>query len=170
MASDDALSTGLTYAEVAATRGVMPGGYKHLERRRVVGQGHEVFERAAEQVMRWEVQRRAGLVVDADAERAAEGVRVTTRLGASRLGVAAPCMVVYTVEEPERRGFAYGTLPGHPEQGEELFLVELHADDSVTLTVRAFSRPALWWTRAAAPATRVVQRRVVTRYLRALEG
>ena len=37
--------------------------------------------------------------------------------------VTAPCRVVYVVDEPDRRGFAYGTLTGHPESGEELFTV-----------------------------------------------
>ena len=36
-----------------------------------------------------------------------------------------PARVVYVVDEPARRGFAYGTLHGHPESGEEAFLVEL---------------------------------------------
>ena len=33
------------------------------------------------------------------------------------------CRVVAIVDEPDRFGFAYGTLPVHPEQGEESFLV-----------------------------------------------
>ena len=34
----------------------------------------------------------------------------------------APCRVVYVIDEPDIRGFAYGTLPGHPESGEERFV------------------------------------------------
>lgn len=162
--------SGPTYPEVGATRGALPSGYAHLDRRRTIGRGAGDFARAADAVMTWQVQRRAGLTVRASSERAATGVRVTVRLGVGRLGVDAPCVVVLTVDEPRRRGFAYGTLAGHPEQGEELFLVEHHADDTVTLTVRAFSRPALWWTRAAGPAARLVQRLVTERYLRALDG
>ena len=64
------------------------------------------------------------------------------RLGRRRLAVSAPVRVVYVVDEPRRRGFAYGTLPGHPESGEEAFVVELQEDDEVTFTVTAFSRPA----------------------------
>ncbi|HEV8560641.1 MAG TPA: DUF1990 family protein [Actinophytocola sp.] len=44
----------------------------------------------------------------------------------------APGRVVHVVEEEHRRGFAYGTLPGHPECGEEAFLLERHADGTVT--------------------------------------
>ncbi len=77
---------------------------------------------------------------------------------------------MYTIQEPDRVGFAYGTLVGHPERGEELFLVERQADDSVTLTIRAFSRPARWYTRLAGPLYRLVQRLIIERYLRALDG
>jgi uncharacterized protein (UPF0548 family) len=41
------------------------------------------------------------------------------------------------VDEPGRRGFAYGTLPGRPETGEEAFVVEKTNDD-VYLVIRAF--------------------------------
>lgn len=81
----------------------------------------------------------------------------------------APCVVVFAVDETRRRGFTYGTLPGHPECGEELFLVEHRDDDTVRLTIRAFSRPALWWSQASAPAGRLVQRAVTARYLGALK-
>lgn len=81
-----------------------------------------------------------------------------------------PARVVYVVDEPARRGFAYGTLPGHAERGEEAFLVERGDDGSVSLVIRAFSRPASfgWWL--VAPALRIVQAVFTARYLRALAG
>ncbi len=81
-----------------------------------------------------------------------------------------PARVVYVIDEPDRKGFAYGTLPGHPERGEESFVVERHADDSVWLIIRAFSRPsnAFFW--AAYPAVRLVQAIFTDRYKRALAG
>ena len=160
----------LTYAEVGGTRCALPSGYRHLERERVIGRGRTEFERAAETVSRWGVQRGAGLRVQATAERAAAGVRVTVRLGVGPLAVSAPCIVVYVVEEDRRRGFTYGTAAGHPERGEESFVVELRDDDSVVLAVRAFSRPALWWSRAGSPVARLVQAYVIGRYLRSLDG
>jgi uncharacterized protein (UPF0548 family) len=52
---------------------------------------------------------------------------------------------------PARRarfGFAYGTLPDHPERGEERFLVEWsQADDSVWYDLLAISRPGHWLAR-----------------------
>jgi uncharacterized protein (UPF0548 family) len=82
--------------------------------------------------------------------------------------VKAPARVVYVVDEPKRKGFAYGTLPGHPEDGEEAFLVDQRDDGSVWVTIRAFSRPSSrgWW--AVYPALRLVQEFYTRRYLRAL--
>ncbi len=161
---------GLTYAEVGRTREAeLPSGYRHLHRERVIGRGRRDFERAAGAVMSWGVQRGAGLAVHAGAARAAPGVRVTVRLGVGRMAVSAPCVVVYTVEDDRRRGFAYGTAAGHPERGEELFVVELRDDDTVALMIRAFSRPAAWWSRLGSPVARLVQSRVTERYLRSLD-
>ncbi|MEQ1735592.1 MAG: DUF1990 domain-containing protein [Rhodoglobus sp.] len=82
--------------------------------------------------------------------------------------VNSPVRVVYLIDEPKRKGFAYGTLPGHPEHGEEAFIVSQSGDGSVWLTVRAFSRPAnrFWW--AVYPALRIAQSYYTRRYLRAL--
>jgi uncharacterized protein (UPF0548 family) len=41
-------------------------------------------------------------------------VVVTFHLGP--VHVKAPCRLVYVTDEVNRFGFAYGTLPGHPEQ------------------------------------------------------
>ena len=71
--------------------------------------------------------------------------------------IKAPCRVVWTVEEYRRTGWAYGTLSGHPECGEEAFVVERTGDGTVWLSVNAFSRPAKWYSRAAGPATRGLQ-------------
>ncbi len=49
-------------------------------------------------------------------------------------------------------------------------MVEHRADDTVVLTVRAFSRPAAWWLRLAGPLGRVVQRVALRRYLWSLDG
>ena len=84
--------------------------------------------------------------------------------------ITAPARVVYLIDEPKRKGFAYGTLPGHPEDGEEAFIVSQREDDSVWLTIRAFSRPSSrkWW--AVYPALRFAQEFYTRRYLRSLAG
>ena len=89
-------------------------------------------------------------------------------LGIGPLRLRAPCRVVYVVEEPRRGGFAYGTLAGHPESGEEAFIVEHHRTDAVSFTVTAFSRPAMRLARVAGPLGAIVQRQMTSRYLRTL--
>jgi len=89
-------------------------------------------------------------------------------IGAGPARIRAACRVVYTVNESARQGFAYGTLPGHPESGEEVFIIEHRDDDGVVFTITAFSRPATAATRAAGPVGRRVQQYITSRYLGAL--
>jgi uncharacterized protein (UPF0548 family) len=84
--------------------------------------------------------------------------------------IKSPVRVVYVVDEPNRKGFAYGTLPGHPESGEESWIVDQTDDGSVWLTIRSFSRPStpLWWS--VYPVLRFMQWYYNARYFRSLSG
>jgi len=171
-----------TYDEVGATDGVPPPGYRHVHRREVVGMGREAFAAAADALVGWRVHRAAGLRVTASGPATAVGVVVAQRFGVGPLGLDAPCRVVAVVDEPAARGFAYGTLPGHPESGEERFVVRLHrpgteeptdsdeATASVTAEITTFWRPVTVLSRLGGPLTRVTQRLVTDRYLAALRA
>ncbi len=150
-----------SYREVGATGRpgeLPPPGYHLLRVRTRIGAGPAVFAAAGQAVLSWRMHRRLGVRMDTAAPAAVPGARVVVGLGVGPLRVAAPCEVVWTVRGARRTGFAYGTLPGHPECGEESFVVEWEPDDSVVLAVVAFSRPAAWYTRAAGPLARVGQR------------
>jgi len=82
----------------------------------------------------------------------------------------APVRVIYVIDEPKRKGFAYGTISGHPAEGEEAFIVEMRDDQSVWLLIRAFSRPANRWWRSINLLLRVAQEIITRRYERALAG
>ena len=84
--------------------------------------------------------------------------------------VTVPARVVYVVDEPKRKGFAYGTLVGHPLGGEESFIVEQTDDGSVWLEIRAFSRPsnAFWWL--VYPVLTLSQSFYTRRYFESLSG
>jgi uncharacterized protein (UPF0548 family) len=154
-----------TYPDVGATAHALPPGYDHYHRTAEIGEGRERFAAAVEAVMTWAMQRGTGLGVTASHDRAEPGATVVVGRGP----VKAPCRVVYVVDEPDRRGFAYGTLPGHPESGEEQFVVRFDpATAAVHAEVTAFSRPGTWWSKAAAPLTRLFARLMITRYLRAV--
>ncbi|MEU1485681.1 DUF1990 domain-containing protein [Streptomyces sp. NPDC005752] len=148
----------LTYPEVGATLlGPLPDGYNHLHHRAAVGRGRADFEAAGAAVTEWRMHRAAGAGVRASAVRAAAGVTVDVSAGIGPLRVTAPCAVVWTAYEKDRTGFAYGTRAGHPECGEESFVVELAEDGTVWFTVMAFSRPASWYARLAGPLVPLLQ-------------
>ncbi|MFF5896988.1 DUF1990 family protein [Streptomyces argenteolus] len=154
----------LTYAEVGATRqGPLPAGYHHLRRRAAIGRGRAGFEAAGAAVTEWRMHRATGAGVNASAPRAAAGGTVEVSAGIGPLRLTAPCEIVWTAYESDRIGFAYGTRPGHPECGEESFVVELADDGTVWFTVTAFSRAGCWYTRLAGPLVPVAQRWYVRR-------
>src|SRR5207237_9127410 len=137
--------------------------YDHQHVERQSGSGQRRFEQAADAVMRWGMQRGSGLRVQASSEVAAVDAVLVVRMGF----LPAPCRVVYVIDEPDIRGFAYGTLPGHPESGEERFVVRHDPTTSAVFAeVSAFSRPAIWWSKAARPLVSVAQRIIARRYLR----
>ena len=161
----------LTYAGVGATSEPLPEdlslpeGYDNTRASARIGSGRDRFEQAADALMHWGMQRGAGLRVDASSEVAEVGAVVLTKIGPIR----APCRVVYLIDEPDRRGFAVGTLPGHPVSGEERFAVRYDpAGDAVYAEVSAFSRPATWWSKAGSPVASRTQRIIANRYLNAL--
>ena len=163
------MTGGYTYAEVGATRSVsmLPGSMTTLRLRRRVGDRSD-FEAAADFVLRFGMQRGAGLAVHSDSTYAREGEQATVVIRCGPVHLHAPTRIVYVVEEEHRRGFAYGTLAGHPECGEEAFLVQRDAD-STWAEVRAFSRAGRWITRLGGPVARLAQRRVASGYLDAVE-
>jgi uncharacterized protein (UPF0548 family) len=159
-----------TYPDIGATASTMPAGYHHVRRSELIGRGTTCFGQATEALMSWEMHRRAGLYVTSFAIRAAPGAVVGMRLGIGGFGIAIPCRVVYEVADERRIGFAYGTLPGHPESGEEAFIVELLSDERVELRITAFSRPARWFSRMGGPVTNRAQALMTDRYVRALRS
>ena len=160
----------LTYSPTGLSRDVpTPAGFATMVERRMIGRGPADFARAREGLLSWQMHRDAGLSMTVTAPRAAVGVESLGLLGIGSLGLPVPCRVVWAVEEERRAGFAYGTLPGHPERGEEAFVVDLAADGAVWFTVRAVSRPDSWYMQAAGPLGRWGQRIFARRYVAALQ-
>lgn len=146
-----------------------PRGYRTLRRQAVIGTADR-FDGAAEEVLDWQVQRRSGIAALSDsgddAPRASEGLEGVVRVPVLGRTVSAPFRVTRVLREPDRVGFAYGTLPGHPEVGEEAFLVRRVGTETV-FELRALSRPAFPYS-LAAPVGLLLQARFGDRYLRAL--
>lgn len=141
--------------------------YRRSEVSAVIGHGDAVWARAARDVLRWRVKTASGFAVEGtDAVSPGDRLVVTARVLV--VTVVEPVEVVAVVEEPDRVGFAYRTLPGHPVSGEEAFIVHRRGDE-VSLTVRSLTRaaPQQPW-RALYPLLRVAQLIARRRYLRAL--
>ncbi|MBQ0987874.1 DUF1990 domain-containing protein [Streptomyces sp. F63] len=161
-----------TYPETGATRGgPLPAGYPLRTRRSLrIGSGPGAYERAGAFVLSWGPQRAAGLAPHPDTP-AEEGgtVLLVPRPGGLRLpGPLIPCRVLWAEYGPDRTGFAYGSLPGHPECGEESFTVVRDDDGTVRAEIAVFSRAAARYTRLAGPVARGAQRLALRRYLRAV--
>jgi uncharacterized protein (UPF0548 family) len=157
-----------SYDAVGSTlHDVTPSGYHRLELHQKIGDGDQVFRRAGEALMTWQMHKKAGLPIKATDSPAVIGTNSLGRLGLGPVGLPVPCRVVWVVDELDRIGFGYGTLEGHPEAGEESFLVT-REEDGVYFTLRAFSRPATWYTRLGGPVGRLGQSLVGHRYASAL--
>ena len=168
--ADRLLDAELPYSGAGATPCLLPPVYHHLRRSTVIGSGAQVFTDAADALLSWQAHLRAGLQVSASSATAQPGTVVVLGVGLGRVRIGRPCRVVNVADEPGRRGFAYGTLPGHPERGEEAFIISHHGDGTVTFTITAFSTPATALAKAIGPAGRAIQRHITTRCLRALTG
>jgi len=166
--SRDLRAARLTYAEVGATAGALPPGYHHQTLAEPVGRGSAQFEAAARSVLGWHMHERAGLRPQVSDPAVRQGSVAVLRPQLGPLSLRVPVRVVRVLDEPHRRGFAYGTLAGHPERGEESFVVELTADSTVVFHLVAFSRAGRWFTRLGGPVARAGQRLIGRRYLSAV--
>ena len=79
------------------------------------------------------------------------------------------CRIVVVDDEPNRYGFAYGTLSVHPERGEESFVVLRDDDGNVRLDIDGVSRPAHPLAGLAPPFADHLQDGAVRRYLAAMQ-
>jgi uncharacterized protein (UPF0548 family) len=155
-----------TYGAVGATaRAEFPPGFHHDRYERPFT-GSDAFDRAREGLKHWAAHTGAGARVF-PATPVEDGATVIVCFGLGPFRVITPCRIVYVIDEPDRFGFGYGTLPGHPECGEESFLVERVSGGAV-FRIGAFSRPADLLARLGAPLGRRIQIRVSARYLDAL--
>ncbi|UDY35269.1 DUF1990 domain-containing protein [Dermatobacter hominis] len=150
-------------------RGAVPAGFRRLRAERTIGVGDATFERARAGLRAWAAHRGAGVeVVPADVEPAVGcDVAIVTRQAGG--WVLASCRVVDVVDRPDRWGFTYATLPGHPVSGWESFTVA-SSEDGVRFEVDAVSRPADLLLRLGGPVPAYLQRRMAVRYLDALEA
>ena len=153
-----------SYPEVGSTRNATPVGYNNDHNRVLLGKGQAAFEAGRAAISQWQMFPGTWAAIEPANTPIVEGETVAVLFRVFGLWWLNAARIVYVVDEaqPVRRfGFAYGTLPGHIERGEELFSVEWQADDTVWYDLRAFSRPRYWPVRLGYPLARRLQRRFV---------
>jgi uncharacterized protein (UPF0548 family) len=168
-----------TYPEVAATRNFgsplpreLGDAYDVDSYTFSLGTGRSRFEAAGEALFAWRHFEIRWLQIYGAVAPARPGQVVATLVGLPGFWWLNPCRVVWThrPEEPvDSVGFAYGTLPGHAECGEERFVVSFDPENGrVTYEIAAFSRPATPLSKLGYPFARRLQRRFARASARAL--
>lgn len=156
----------LTYGEIGLSAlPVPPRGY--------VREHHEAeldvtFEDARDALARFATHRLSYLFVHPPNARAELGRDVVVSARVGPLWSINPCRIVTVEESEERFRYAYGTLPGHSESGEESFTVERTKGGRVRAETVAIARPLDPLARLGSPVAHVVQRRIKIDYMRAL--
>ena len=148
-----------TYSAIGATATTPPANFVVDHTRVHLGTGEQTFRRAKSGLEGWKQFDLGWLHAFPTTTpiRSGEVVAVVAKiLGIWSLNAA---RLVFVVDEPRRFGFAYGTLPGHVERGEERFLVEIADDDSVWYDILAFSQPKHVLTKIGYPLVRRLQKR-----------
>lgn len=126
-----------------------------------LGRGEVVWEGAKEAIRQWKMFPGGWACVWPENSPIRENEVVAMQAKVLGLWWLNSCRIVYVVDDPTKFGFAYGTLPGHAECGEELFMVEKTPDGIVRYTLKAFSRPRVWVARLGYPIARAYQRKFV---------
>jgi uncharacterized protein (UPF0548 family) len=149
-----------SYSQLGITRDASADSDFTVDHNRVqLGSGAQCFDAAIKAIRQWRMFDLGW--VQLFSERTPIETGATVAVVVSHLGFWSmnACRIVYVVEEPEKYGFAYGTLAEHAERGEERFIVEWnHDDDTVWYDLLAFSKPGPL-ARLGYPYTRRMQKK-----------
>ena len=127
---DEQRSMPFSYPEIGASRDCAPSGYPVNHHRGRLGAGEETYARAIEALRNWKMYETGWTKLcwpDAPIEEGTVVGVLGRHFGVWSLNA---CRIAYTIEEEveeapllKRYRFAFGTLPGNVEQGEERFTV-----------------------------------------------
>ena len=150
-----------SYEEVGATRNQQPGGYDNDYNHVVLGKGDIVWENAKQAIVSWQQYPKPWTNIYPVKAPLKKGQTVAVLFRVAGVWWRSSARIVYTIDESDRFGWAYGTLNDHVEKGEECFWIEKNEEGFVSYHIRAFSRPAFWMARFGYPLARYWQRRFV---------
>jgi uncharacterized protein (UPF0548 family) len=159
------------YHGVGSSRHVPLGGYVVDHRCVCLGTDQRTFEAACAALRHWQMFQVGWVQLCWPITGIEAGAVVGVLASWGGVWFLNACRIVYVLDDssPIRRvGFAYGTLPGHAERGEERFSIEWHSDDTVWYDLLAFSRPGHWLLWLGYPWVRRLQRRFALASLAAM--
>lgn len=159
-----------SYPEVGASQTGFPAGYDHDYNRFRLGKGRLAFQQARRAIEEWRPFANGWTKIYPQEAPIATGTTVAVLFRLFNLWWRNSARIIYVINEPNRFGFAYGTLVGHVECGEEYFGVEMDDEGVVWFRLEAFSRPDYWATRLVYPMARFFQRRFVRDAGRAMQA
>jgi uncharacterized protein (UPF0548 family) len=171
--SDEAFS----YPEVGATADLdslprLAVDYDVDRNQFALGTGRDLFEQARSHLLAWRHFDIPWIELHGARARVSSGQVVATLARAVAIWFLNPCRVVYTDDASDssnEAAFAYGTLPGHVECGEERFRVYIDPiNEKVTYEIVAFSRPAILLSKLGRRWVRRIQKRFVVSSAEAL--
>ncbi len=148
-----------TYQATGATATTAPECYVVDRTRVLLGADDDTFQRAKTSLRRWKQFDLGWLYAFPNDATICPGQVVAVVARAFGVWSINAARIVYVIDEPTKFGFAYGTLPGHVESGEERFLIEQTDDGSVWYDIIAFSQPRHFLTRLGYPFVRRLQKR-----------
>ncbi|MEP7272396.1 MAG: DUF1990 domain-containing protein [Acidobacteriota bacterium] len=160
-----------SYGPLELTRAQPTSGYNIDHNRVRLGTASQAFREASTAVREWKMFDIGWVRLYPESSAIESGATVAVVVRHLGFWSISACRIVYVVEESglqHRYGFAYGTLPEHPERGEERFTVEWNTgDDSVWYEILAISKPGPM-AMLAYPYVRALQRRFARDSMKAM--
>jgi len=147
------------YQEIGFTQHQMPEGYAHDYYHISLGKGDLIWQKAKTALSSWQHFPFSFTKIYPETTPIKTDETVVVMIHILGLWWRNSTKIVYSINENNRFGFAYGTLTEHAEQGEEAFWIEMDKDEQVTYHIKAFSKPKFWMARLAYPLTRMYQRK-----------
>ncbi len=150
-----------SYPEIGETPSGKPDGYDLDHNSICLGNGEMIWKTAKTALVNWQQFPSSWTQVYPVSTPIRKGEQVAVLSSLFGFWVINATRIVYAFDESDRFGFAYGTLPGHVERGEECFWIERDAEGDVYYHIRAFSKPAFWVVKLGYPIARYFQKKFV---------
>ncbi|MFT5386409.1 MAG: hypothetical protein ACI8X3_003483 [Saprospiraceae bacterium] len=149
------------YKEKNGTKTKKVPGYDNDLNTIYIGEGEIAWHKAKEALQTWQQFPPPWTRIYKDNTSIQEGNTVAVLFQLFGIWWINAARIVYAFDETDRFGFAYGTLHGHVESGEECFWIDRDESGNIYYHIKAFSKPAFWGAKLAYPIARRYQRKFV---------